>query len=95
MSIQARECRHASQWQDPRHGAERIDPTNDFMAGNDWEFWVRQFAIDNMKISAADATGFDAEKFAISRDTVRKFFEDERRTNFAQDHAKHCKLPGE
>jgi hypothetical protein len=32
-----------------------IDPTDDFMTGNDRQFWVRQLAIHDVQVGPADA----------------------------------------
>jgi len=42
-------------------GTDRIDAPDDFMAGNDGKLRLREFAVDDMKISAANAASFDLE----------------------------------
>jgi hypothetical protein len=39
--------------------SDRFDPTNNLVAGNDRQHWVRQLAIDDMQVRAADAAGGD------------------------------------
>jgi hypothetical protein len=36
---------------------KQINPANNFVPGNDWNFRVRQFAIHDMQIGAAHTTG--------------------------------------
>jgi hypothetical protein len=67
------------------------------MSRNNREFWVRQFAIDEMEIRAADAAGLDADSnFSRPRDWVWQLLEDEERLAYAaQNHAKHQMRPGQ
>jgi hypothetical protein len=53
--------------------ADRIDPANDLVAGDDRHAWVGQLTIDDMQIRPADAAGgyFDS-KFARSRLAIRQ-----------------------
>ena len=43
-------------------GAERRDPADDLMAGDDRQLRVRQFAVDHMQVGAAHAAGRDLDQ---------------------------------
>ena len=43
-------------------GAELLDDADDLVAGNDRQPLVRQLAVDDMQIGAADAAGLDADQ---------------------------------
>jgi hypothetical protein len=36
-----------------------VDAPDDLVARNEWEFWLSQLSIDNVKIRPTDAAGFD------------------------------------
>jgi hypothetical protein len=66
------------------------------MSRNDRDFWVGQFAIDEMEIRAADAAGLDADpNFSRPRERDWQLLEDERLAYAAQNHAKHQMHPGQ
>jgi len=74
-----------------RHArAERIDSSDDFVAGNDWDMWIGKFAIDDVKIRPADAAGenFDAN-FAGAWRAVRQLRPFQRRPNLIEYHRLH------
>ncbi len=53
-------------------GADRIDPSDDLMSGDDRNFRIRQFAVNDMKVGTADAASADANaNFAAARHGVR------------------------
>ena len=60
--------------------AERIDPPDNFVARNDRQFWVRQFAVNDVKIRPADAASLDPDaQLARARNGIRQFLEHKRR----------------
>ncbi len=79
-----RKARHAR--------ARRDDAADDFMSGNDGELRLCQLAVDDMKIRAADAAGFDAQQ-QLSRAGRRErtLFHEERRSRAPQDHGGHLR----
>jgi trans-2-enoyl-CoA reductase len=41
--------------------ANRLNATDNFMTGDDWQRWVREFAVDDVEVGAANAAGEDAQ----------------------------------
>jgi hypothetical protein len=65
------------------------------MAGYDWQFWVRQFAVDDVEIGAANAAGLDTNAdFTGAWSGIGQFLEDQRATWFVECHSKHFWLLG-
>jgi hypothetical protein len=70
--------------------ADRIDAANDFMARNNWQFRIWQFAVDDVQIGTADAAGGDLySNLARTGFGVREFLPDERPADLFQDHCIH------
>ena len=54
-------ARRPARRDEARHArAERVDPADDLMAGNERQLRARQFAVDHVQVGAADAAGRDA-----------------------------------
>ena len=71
-------------------GAETIDPSDDFMAGNDRDARVGQFAVDDMEIGAADAAGRDFQAdFAGAGQGIGTLRPFERRADPVENHGMH------
>jgi hypothetical protein len=68
----------------------QINPTDDFVAWNDWNFWVGKFAIHDMHIRATHAAGRHLHS-NLARPGLRigKFRPFQRSTNFFQHHRVH------
>ena len=72
---------------------KQINPTNNFVSWNDWHFWVRQFAIHDMQIRAADTAGrYLHTNLARPRLRIGEFCPFQRSTNFLQYHRVHSVL---
>jgi hypothetical protein len=70
--------------------AKPLDPTDDFMAGNQGKLWIGQLAIDNVQIGSADSTRSDAhEHFFWTRVSDRHRTSDKRPARSLQDHRVH------
>jgi hypothetical protein len=70
--------------------SEPIDPANDFMARDDRYGRMRQFAIDDMQIGAANAAGGDLHPdFTRPWLTVRQLGPFKRSADFLQNHRLH------
>jgi len=70
--------------------ANGIDAPHDLMAWNDRQHWVRQFAIDDMQVRAAHATGFYFNSdFTGARLRLREFGPFEWSTDFGEHHGLH------
>ena len=62
MAAGVAEPRHADARAERRVDAvaDRLDPADDLVAGNDRQLRIGQFAVDDVQIGAADAAGLDA-----------------------------------
>ena len=70
--------------------AKPLNPTDDFMAGNQGKLCIGQLAIDNMQIGSADSTRSDThEHFAWTRISYRHRTSDQRPARSLQDHRVH------
>jgi hypothetical protein len=73
--------------------ANHVDPADDFMARNNRKLWIRQFAVDNVKVGAAHAAGADANPdLTVSRLGIRPLDRLERFTRVFQYHCAHFDL---
>ena len=74
-------------------GAQRVDPADDFVAGNDRIGDVGQFAVDDMQIGAAHAAGahLDAD-FARPGDGIGPFLRPQRRAARGKHHRMHVTI---
>jgi len=71
-------------------GAEFIDAADDFVAGNDGEFWVGEIAIDDMQVGAAYAAGGDFyADFAGAGAWVGEIGPLQGEAGFVEDHCIH------
>jgi hypothetical protein len=71
--------------------ANRVDATDNFMTGDDWQRWVREFAVDDMEVGAANAAGEDAQtQVSGAWFWKRSLFERKRRVRATQRHGFHC-----
>ena len=79
---------------DPERGytlAERFDPADHLVAGNDGVVYVRQFAVDDMQIGPADATSIDPDPhIAGAGCRILPFLQLKRRAGRRQNHGLHC-----
>jgi hypothetical protein len=74
-----------------RHaGAHGVDPPDDFMARNDRQMRVRQFAVNHMQIGAANATRQHLyAHFARPRHAIRQVHPFQLLVMLPQDHRLH------
>jgi hypothetical protein len=76
--------------------ANRFDASDNFMSENEREFWLRQFAIDDVQIRPANRAGGDAdEKLVRARSRRQDIPWRERLANFFEHHCAHNDLYGE
>jgi hypothetical protein len=67
-----------------------IHPSDNFMSRNDGERSVVKFAIDNVKVGAANTTGCDPYAYlARTGNTIRQDHGLQRRTWPSEDHCLH------
>ena len=72
--------------------ADGVDPADDFVAGHDGEFWIRQFAVDDMEVGAANPAGGDPNPhLAIGRLGIGPLLKFELFAGPLQHHRVHCK----
>jgi hypothetical protein len=77
-------------------GANKVDATNDLVAGDDRIPNVRQFGINEMKVRPADATSVDPHpNLAIAGNRIRPFLHPEPGSRGLQHHRTHQFLPVE
>ena len=70
--------------------AKPLDPTDDFMAGNQGKLWIGQLAIDNVQIGSADSTRRDThEHFFWTRIPDGHRSSNKRPPRSLQDHRVH------
>jgi LTXXQ motif family protein len=73
--------------------AHPIDPSDNFVAGNDGKLRIWQVAVDDVKIGAAHAAGGDTNPyFAVGRPGVGALHKLERRPRTFQHHRTHLAL---
>ena len=74
-----------------RHaGADRLDPADDLVPRHDRQLGVRQLAVDDMQIGAADAAGLDPQSdFARPRLGLGPLLHDELLAGPPQHHRAH------
>jgi hypothetical protein len=74
-------------------GTDHIDPTDDFMAGNDRRLGVRQFAVEHVKVGATNAASqyFDPD-LARPRLAIRQVGPHEGRPWLGQYHRLHGRI---
>ena len=72
---------------------DHVDPADDFMARYNRKLGIRQFAVNDVKVSAAYAAGADANPYlAVSRLWIRPLNKLERLTRVFQHHCAHFDL---
>lgn len=70
-----------------------LDAANDFVTGNQGEFWVRQFAIDHMQIGSAHGARSDTHEHIFGAWLRnRQRMQTQRPTRRFQDHRSHDNL---
>ena len=73
-------------------GADRIDPPDNLMPGNDRHLRIWQFPVDDMEIGAADAAGAHAHaNLSGARLWIGQILVGERGSDLVQDHGFHAK----
>ena len=73
--------------------ANPVDPSDDFVAGNDRKLRIWQFAVDDVKVSAAHAAGGDANPhLTVARLRIGPLHKLERLARSFQHHCMHVIL---
>jgi hypothetical protein len=73
--------------------AYHVNPPDDFMARNNRKLWIRQLAVDNMKIGAAYTAGADANpNLAVGGLRIRPLDKLEPLTGAFEHHCAHLTL---
>ncbi len=73
---------------------ERIDPTDDLVAGDDRQMGVWQIAVDHMQVGAAHPAGGDLHpNLAAAGLAIGEIGQDQGRSKRAENHSLHESLP--
>src|SRR5260370_34186310 len=90
-AVSACECQNrTSPFQCRIRLTDRLDTADNLVAENQRQLWIRQFAVDNMKIGPANGAHADPNE-QLSPARLRSWIitQRERRSNFFQDHRAH------
>jgi hypothetical protein len=73
-------------------GSHRLDASDDLVSRYDWQFRIRQFAIDDVQIGTADTASRHSDaNFTTIRLGIRPLLPLERLPDFRQHHCMHGK----